>query len=242
MKILYDNILNDASTLTADSENYNFPITNVLVLSSDIEYRSVVPTGQAITFEFGSNQTIDCLAIANHNLSVIKIELFLATVSQLDTGNITTIYDTDVLYFDETICDEIKITVTSTSTYSSIGYLSAGLYLQMPDPIANYGEGLKINSKRFEADFGSVYGADGVVLRQIKGMSFIILTKTEYDEIMDMIYEIKNYGHLFIDVKDSAHDITQPIYGTMTVSEWPSARYSIGGYRYTTTLNFLEAK
>ena len=241
MKALYENLLLDAATLIADSENFNFPVTNLLIASSNITFRSVTAS-TTTTLTFAASVTLNSLGIANHNLGGIKIETFLAAAPDLNTGVISTIYDTDVLYFTETTCDEIIITTYGpVGSYTEIGALYMGLALELPDPIAHYNEGLIFTSERLESDWGTVYGSGGVVLKPLDDMKFLARTQNMKESIITMLRVIKNYNYLFVDVKDEDHSISTPVYCTLTNGDVGLNRYSIGGFQYNTSLSFKEA-
>ena len=241
MKALYENLLLDAATLIADSENFNFPVTNLLIASSNITFRSVTAS-TTTTLTFAASVTLNSLGIANHNLGGIKIETFLAAAPDLNTGVISTIYDTDVLYFTETTCDEILITTYGpVGSYTEVGALYMGLALELPDPIAHYNEGLIFTSERLESDWGTVYGSGGVVLKPLDPMTFLARTQAMKESIITMLRFIKNYNYLFVDVKDEDHSISTPVYCTLTNGDVGLNRYSIGGFQYNTSLSFKEA-
>jgi len=241
LKALYENLLLDAATLIAGSEDFNFPITNILVASSNITFRSVTAS-TTTTLTFAASVTLNSLGIANHNLGGIKIETFLAAAPDLNTGVISTIYDTDVLYFTETTCDEIIITTYGpVGSYTEIGALYMGLALELPDPIAHYNEGLIFTSERLESDWGTVYGSGGVVLKPLDPMTFLARTQAMKESIITMLRFIKNYNYLFVDVKDEDHSISTPVYCTLTNGDVGLNRYSIGGFQYNTSLSFKEA-
>jgi len=241
LKALYENLLLDAATLIADSENFNFPVTNLLIASSNITFRSVTAS-TTTTLTFAASVTLNSLGIANHNLGGIKIETFLAAAPDLNTGVISTIYDTDVLYFTETTCDEIIITTYGpVGSYTEIGALYMGLALELPDPIAHYNEGLIFTSERLESDWGTVYGSGGVVLKPLDPMTFLARTQAMKESIITMLRFIKNYNYLFVDVKDEDHSISTPVYCTLTNGEIGLNRYSLGGFQYNTSLSFKEA-
>jgi len=241
LKALYENLLLDAATLIAGSEDFNFPITNILVASSNITFRSVTAS-TTTTLTFAASVTLNSLGIANHNLGGIKIETFLAAAPDLNTGVISTIYDTDVLYFTETTCDEIIITTYGpVGSYTEIGALYMGLALELPDPIAHYNEGLIFTSERLESDWGTVYGSGGVVLKPLDPMTFLARTQAMKESIITMLRFIKNYNYLFVDVKDEDHSISTPVYCTLTNGEIGLNRYSLGGFQYNTSLSFKEA-
>ena len=241
MKALYENLLLDAATLIAGSEDFNFPITNILVASSNITFRSVTAS-TTTTLTFAASVTLNSLGIANHNLGGIKIETFLAAAPDLNTGVISTIYDTDVLYFTETTCDEIIITTYGpVGSYTEIGALYMGLALELPDPIAHYNEGLIFTSERLESDWGTVYGSGGVVLKPLDPMTFLARTQAMKESIITMLRFIKNYNYLFVDVKDEDLSISTPVYCTLTNGEIGLNRYSLGGFQYNTSLSFKEA-
>jgi len=191
LKALYENLLLDAATLIAGSEDFNFPITNILVASSNITFRSVTAS-TTTTLTFAASVTLNSLGIANHNLGGIKIETFLAAAPDLNTGVISTIYDTDVLYFTETTCDEILITTYGQLVLTQrLGRLYMGLALELPDPIAHYNEGLIFTSERLESDWGTVYGSGGVVLKPLDPMTFLARTQAMKESIITMLRFIK---------------------------------------------------
>jgi len=241
LKVLYENQLLDATTLVASSENYKYPVTQLLVASSNLTFRSI-NASTTITVTFAASVTLDSLGIKNHNLGGIKIETFLAAAPDLNTGVIPTIYDTDVLYFTETICDEIIITTYGpVGSYTEIGSLYMGVSLELPNPTAHYNEGLIFTSERLESDWGTVYGSGGVVLKPLDPMTFLARTQAMKESIITMLRFIKNYNYLFVDVKDEDHSISTPVYCTLTNGEIGLNRYSLGGFQYNISLSFKEA-
>jgi len=242
LKALYENLLLNADTLVASSQNANFPVTELLVQSSNITFRSV-GVATTITVDYAASIIMNSLGIANHNLAKIKVVATLAAAPALDTGDITTIYDTDVLYFAATECDQIVITATGDAgdAYAEIGSLYMGLALTLPNPVAHYDEGLVFTSERLESDWGTVYGSGGVVLRPLDSMLFYVRTQSMKESIITMLRFIKNFNYLFVDVKDEMHSISEPVYCTLTNGEVGVNRYSLGGFQYNTSLSFKEA-
>jgi len=241
MRILYNNLLKDADTLITSSVNYNYPVANVLINSSDITYRSVAISGVTMTFDYSASLTADCVAINNHNLSSLSIEFLLASVTQA-TEVIDVSDDTVMAYFDSVEFDEIILTYATASTYCEIGYLSIGEYLQMPNPNAYYNEGINDTSDRYDTKYGQIYGSQGIILRSYEKMNFIIENITMYNNIVSMIRSSFNFKTLFIDINETDHTYKEPLYCTLIDKKYPTSRRDLGQVRYNFSLSFLEAK
>ena len=75
MRVLYTNKLESASSLTATTENYNFPLSNILVNQLAMTYKATDITVD-ITAVFDDAQTVNAIGIAGHNATKMVISYY----------------------------------------------------------------------------------------------------------------------------------------------------------------------
>lgn len=233
MRVLYDNLLKGA-TITGSSAT-NFGLGNMLVHSLSIPYMANDNTAQ---IEIGVSDTINCIALAGHNLTSLRYRLYRKNVI-LKEKLLVELLPTDMFYFDNTEVDKIVLNIGTNKSNAKIGYLSIGKYIQMPNPDAYYDEDIFITNKREESVFGQVYGSRGVLLKGYKvKFSFI----KEIDNILKLVEDVRNYRPLFVDMTEHNHEYKQPLYCSINMSNFSYNRSPRNKFLYNVSLDIKELR
>jgi len=128
---IYENIANSYNSLTATSEDEDFPVTNIVNGVISEKYKSEAST-TTIVWDFGEVKTFEAIAILEHNLSdgdTITLELSNDGFTTVDeTINITVnkknlykLFDTQKQY------QYLRLNITKTSGIIEIGEIYIGL-------------------------------------------------------------------------------------------------------------------
>lgn len=235
MRILHANKL-ESATLTATTENYNYPLGNLLVNQLALSYRAtdITVDVQAV---FDSAQTVNAVGVAGHNATKIVVKYYtLSTdVAPVYEKTYNSPLDTDVLYSADYSVEKVIVRFES-SEIAKVGALFVGEYYQMPNPTAYYPENYIITNNRTDTAFGAVYGSDGAMLREINP-SFVVVETTQYKEILATVQSLRNFRSLFVDMNESNHAYKEPLYGTINMQNYNTSRDS----RKTTRTVFMHS-
>ncbi len=239
MRILYDNLLRDASSIVPSNEDVQYGVANLLISSLSISYKTTNTSTPNITIEWSADVGINCIALAGTNVSSLIIILYDALDNILDTHEFDLEYSTDIKYFDTQSVRKVYLDFTSSDDYTEIGAMSIGKYLQMPNPLWGYSEALEITNKRESNLIGQVYGSDGSVLRTYSP-SFRMISFETMNYIRTMIREVRNYKPFFIDMLEYAHNKKQPLYGSLNAASFDNANDQRGVEYGSCSLKFME--
>lgn len=245
MRVLYTNKLQSASSLTATTENYNFPLSNILVNQLAMSYKATDITVN-ITAVFDTAQTVNALGIAGHNANKVVISYYtLSTdVTPAYSETFNSPLGTDVLYPVSHSGKKIVIRLEGTEIIS-VGSLFIGEYLQMPKPTAYYSEKYVVTNARTDTAFGAVYGSDGEILRKLEP-SFSVVDFDSYKSVVSMYSALRNYRTLFVDMNELNHTYKEPLYATLEMSEMNTSRDSRrdkpSATRHSFSLTITEVK
>jgi hypothetical protein len=222
MRILHTNKL-ESATLTATTENYNYPLGNLLVNQLALAYRAtdITVDVQAV---FDTAQNINAVGVAGHNATKIVVKYYtLSTdVAPVYEKTYNSPLATDVLYSDDYSVEKVVVRFESSVTIS-VGAMFVGEYYQMPNPTAYYPENYVITNTRTDTAFGAVYGSDGVMLREINP-SFIVVSTEQYKSVIGVVKSLRNYRCLFVDMNESNHAYKEPLYGTINMQNYNTSR------------------
>lgn len=128
MKILFDNYAL-TSTITATTEDANYPLTN---LKHDFlkKIYKATDTTATITLDFGSAKTVDCVYLGYTNATAITITLYSATDVVLHTQSITPAY-IGAVFTAVASCRKLAVAITAaTNVY--VGNIGVGNSYTMP--------------------------------------------------------------------------------------------------------------
>lgn len=222
MRIIHANKL-ESATLTATTENYNYPLGNLLVNQLALAYRAtdITVDVQAV---FDSAQTVNAVGVAGHNATKIVVKYYtLSTdVAPVYEKTYNAPLATECLYSVDYAVEKVVVRFES-SAIINVGSLFVGEYYQMPNPTAYYPENYIITNTRTDTAFGAVYGSDGVMLREINP-SFVVATTTQYKSVIDAVKSLRNYRALFVDMNESNHAYKEPLYGTINMQNYNTSR------------------
>lgn len=244
MRILHTNKLKDAS-LTATTEDYNFPLGNILVNQLALAYKATDVTVD-ITAVFDVAKLISAVGVAGHNANEITVRYYtLSTdVAPVHEAVYSSPLGTDVFYSVPYSVEKVVVRF-ECSEIVSVGSLFVGEYYQMPKPNAYYSEQYKITNERTDTSSGAVYGSDGAVLREI-APSFRVVDSTVVKYIASVVSELRNFRALFVDMAEDNHLYREPIYGTMNMESLSanrdSYRNTYSTFMHTFSLTITEVK
>lgn len=245
MRILYNNTLEVADTIEATTEDYNFPLGNLMVNQLAMYYKATDITTDII-IGYAVPTVINCVGIAGHNANNVVVEYFelLSDVTPIYSKTYDDVLDTDMFYSDDYTAYKVIIHVESTEVVQ-VGSLFVGAYLQMPNPNAYYPENFVITNERSAQKFGSVYGSDGVFLRKLLP-SFSYAENSVYKSVIEVVRHVRNYKTLFVDMTEDNHAYKEPVYGTLELTEFSTSRAThmntpTKSY-HSFSLNILEVK
>lgn len=147
-RILYDNVLEDYSTVTANNQSAGYPAINALKPNTYESWRFTT-SSSTMQVDFGGGvKTFDMLCIGAHNLGRAGADIQIwyepepgGTFVQFDTTK-SPPFDQQqhpIVFYSQTAVSAltIEIRITSASGVPSIGYISAGVALQMQRPFFN---------------------------------------------------------------------------------------------------------
>lgn len=239
MRVLYNNKLVDA-TITGTA-NANFGLGNLLVSSLSIPY---VATDQTVelTIVFDAVTPVTCIAFAGHNLENFKYRMYDASNVLTEEVLLVQLDPTEVIYPTVQTAKKIILNLYApVGSTASMGHLSIGEYLQMPNPNAYYDEALVMTNEREESAFGQVYGSNGVFL-QTYAPDFSHVELNKFNEIVAMCEQIRNFHPIFVDMTEHNHAYKKPLYATVTGSEFVNKRDTRGYQRRSFSLAIKEVR
>lgn len=240
MRILYTNLFKDALTMTPSNQDAHFALSNALMTSLSIPYRTSNTTTPNITIEWSADVTVDCVGIAGHNLATLEMTLYDSSDNVLLVDNFTLDEGTNMLYFQKyTNIRKMYLDFTTNESYAEIGYMACGEYFQMPDPNWGYSENLEILNETEQTKFGNIFGTDGEIL-QVYEPTFRFVPFIQMSIIRAMVREVRNYKPIFVDMLEDAHDVKEPLYAILNLTSFAMSR-DMRGHEYGTfSLNITE--
>lgn len=203
MKIAYT-FLSDAATISALTQDDNFPVANVKDGFLSVRYKPTAVTGQYVDFDFGAATSIDCLCLASNLTSSATI-----TVQHDDNAAFTSPATIAIVETGETIIFE---SFTSASDrYWRVNFADATLSeieidrlvlttkYTMPDvsirPTVDY---VTTSSVRF-SNSGQAHGVGGYEYYAYD-LTFQNPTKTQRETLETIFATVKNYTPIFADI------------------------------------------
>ena len=202
MRILYDNLLEDASN-SATNADANYPVGNFTDTTLLTEFRATTNSA-VITCTLDEASTVSTFAFGNHNINTLAIKLtdsvaatttYNYTASDLKFSDSVTqemIYETAV-----TDVEEIEYTITSVASLY-IGGLSAGQYIQFPsfDVMPKISRDSSGSSQKSRG--GVTFNVPGIVL---EGFSCTINAGsiTDYNAMNAFFDAVQTYQPYYVD-------------------------------------------
>ena len=221
MRVLLDDII-PLALITATSQSVNYPVINLIHPFLKKRYQNTTG-GATLLFNFTIPQPVNCFFIGYNNIDTLQIKINgVIVVTQSDVNP-----DIGILYLDSTYSATL-IEISFFGFY--IGKISAGVYTQFPDLVAQYDTGQVDNSSFFESPDGQT------LVNEIEPLRVLTYSVRE---LIDNSF-IKKYRAkpLFIDLYEFAPWKEAPIYGRFTSPF--GLKYN--PRRYDTTFSIKECR
>lgn len=211
MRLSYLNLLK-TSDLTVDSENANYPISNIYHSWKKKVFRSE-NTSCSITSILDELSDITSVCLAYHNLSSCLVKFYDSLDTLLDTWTLDCTKETEAQYGSVSGVYKIVFECSSSSEVE-IGVLFAGdsIYSGIE---SNQGIPLSSTDNPIASSDRQVSGRKGSVTRSAS-VTIPLLTGEERKEIEASFYECGLITPFFLDLWDSSHEYFEPIYCVYT--------------------------
>ena len=248
MRILYDNIIKDA-TITASSEHPDFTFA-VGLLDKRLSRvsRTIDDDDQWIKFTMSSATNASYICIKNHNFTsgaTVKIE-----------GNATDSWGAPTFTQTITVSDDMcaafastqnfqywRLTVDDASnpdTYIEIGYVFLGVHLAMPGYDAAVTTGEKSTAETEYSASGQLYGDKRIVFKTAE-ITFPDVSQANKDLISAFFAEMDKTEPFVLLIAEDTPLIYPSLYCSLTTDlSWAKAPNQ--GLSYSLKLSFQECK
>ena len=179
MRIPYDNLLKQASTVVATAQNPNYVASNLYDNTLQSLFKTTVISSLVVA-EWASDIEISSFAVGNHNISSIVITFkdsgggtigseSYVNADLIHTNTLGEIKAQAVKYFTKvTGIRSVSMSITGTASPISIGNISLGTYLEFP--YFNIGSQMpnKVTGNNSKTEGGILAGKTGVALEIFK--------------------------------------------------------------------------
>jgi len=254
LKFLDNNLL-DAATITASTQNAQYPATNLLDSRRTKTYRSV-SNSDTIVIDFGTAESIDHFAIVDNWQNGFGITAITIEANGTDTWGSPAFTTTATL--DTTFGVSVKAFASAQSyrfwrivLTSTLGYCEiANMYLGTATDIASNGVGYNWEysnndlSRQSVNRYGQKFIDDIGSQKSLSNLQFQVMDKDEIDSILSVYDNNRTVKPFFIylDLEtDSLFNNDDRFNGFYYFSETPVFSNISSGY-YNTSLNLIEAK
>lgn len=208
MRVLYDNLIEDYSSLTATNENASYPVGNVVNKSLHKKFQATTTTS-TVTVEWAADQTVDCLAFAYHNITELTYTVKNSGGGTLETDTLTggsDIFDGDIIYLTSSYSTvrSIEFAFTGSDPFY-IGYIGAGIYLQMPGFSASVRHSRSQIDQRFKSFSGRLFGDN---IGRLKGFSvtFASSNQSELDNVLTFYDAVSTVDPFIMDLYEATRN------------------------------------
>lgn len=241
MKVSYENLLLEASSISATNENINQPVTNIYHRYLELPFYA---TGQTsvIQIDFTTTHAVDHIAYGFHNLNTLNVKLYDALLVLSRNIDITLEENESIYYF--TSQPDVKRIILTCSTLSAllyIGTIFVGEYQEFPRFEQSPNGGIELRDSDFTSPGGQ---SSGNRKRNLPFHSLSIKNITN-DERADFIayynYVQKSIPH-FVDMYPDSHDKEPVFYGKIISTSIPLDKRKISAWKYDSNVNYREAR
>jgi hypothetical protein len=251
MRIIYNNQIPNA-TITAETENANYPVANIHDSRLTRVYRTTSLIDQEIEFEFASAIAASYVVIKNHNFSNTAIVKFQATNLSDSNGPIWTTLVVDVTlnidsagmihYFSEQSALYWRLMVhdpENADGYIKIGLLYLANYLQLPGMKRDQKLSDNTTAKSKTSFSGQTHGNDGYDFKA-DTINLINISRAKRASIQTMFGVVKNYKPIILLIWEDDLDMEPFIYCIIDQKklEWAKADSEI--LPWNTSIKFKE--
>lgn len=220
MKIIYsksDRIANKITSVTASSENANFPASNLIVGNPSRVWRSVTATAPianqtiTVTVPAGVNNAIGVFGV---NANTVQIAIQDVTETTLYFSSLFTLVVASPAYVYNRLWMEwpsngfalhvtISLAATSTSTYHECGEIIVGETLTLPDPLNGLSQSRENKQIVQELAGGGFYVHDGATPRAFD-LNWTMDRTTEFSDV-DLAYSVMGQKPIAMLLSDNAN-------------------------------------
>lgn len=249
MRILYDTLIDSGVTLTASTEDGNFPVANIQDPRLSLPWRSEDDDAEYIVIDAGSGNTLNptCVAIAGHNLTdgcTLKIQGHTAdSWATPDVDQTITHRDGVIVHFFTGSAKRYwRLYIDDDSNpdgYVQIGRVMLGAYVQMPPVEPGVNLPVDTTSVAFTSITGQVYGDEGVIVR-VPGFQFPLVTETQRQALLTMWGAVHNITPFVLVVWEDSLTVEGPLYCRLDQDSLPFELAREAGVMWSTTLKFRE--
>lgn len=211
MRLSYLNLLKTA-TISTDSENANYPLTNVYHNWKKKVFEAE-DTSCTITATFDELSDITSVCMAYHNLSSCSVLFYDSTDTLLDTWVLDCSMETEAQYGSVSSVAWVEF-VCASSYEVQIGSLFIGdsIYTGME---ADQSIPLSSTDTVTSSNDRQISGRQGSVTRSAT-ITIPLLTASERKELEASFYECGLITPFFLDLWNSSHDSFEPLYCVYT--------------------------
>lgn len=210
MRIGWNNYLAD-STVTSDSEDSQFPVSNLWSRFLEKRYQSVL-NGSVITVEFQENRTVSAIAVAFTNATGVAYEIFDNLGASLDSGVVWLEERTNIKYITPVMARRVEITLSSDDVLY-VGGIFVGDPLTISKILSNPLFGDIPRGTTSKSAFGQPLGRKFQGLRQLT-VTAALLTAAEKEELKTMIRQIGYALPVYVDVYEGDQEEEPSLFGT----------------------------
>ncbi len=249
MRLMWDNEI-DNMTISAATENSNYPAENVADQRLSKVYRSTDDEDEWILFDAGPGNTINPTAvlIAAHNITAaatITIQGNATDSWGAPTVSETVTHDdeTMVLFFTGAALRYWRLFVddpTNPDTRIEIGRVFLGTYLALPPIEPSPNLPLQSSTAVTSSITGQVYANRRKVFR-VPAFAYPLVTDAQRQSLETMFRAVEGATPVFLIVWEDNLAQVGPIYCTIDQSEIPFQQSPVMGLLWETSLKFKEA-
>lgn len=223
------------ATVSSSLATLNYPVSNIIHPFFTKRFQSPQTSG-TIRFDLASSYSFNCFFFGGHSLNGLSIK-FYSGASLIHTEVVTTFDDIGVAYFTQVnSITRIDIDIASASALK-LSCAGAGVYLQLPDPNANWPVDYEDNSVVAESPDGQTMRSQVAPLRKYSFDFTDMPIATRLD--LDNAYRAVGIGYpFFMDFFEGNRSVLAPAY--VKISDAPSFPKNV--ITYTTTLKLKEAR
>ena len=212
MIAFWNNYLDSGSSISVYSENASYPATNVLDTRVSRRYRSdAVNSTELIVFKETINATFG--ALVGHNISSSAVIYFEGSSDAYSTWTSTGSFSTTIPWSSGIICGtftsssypywRVRVVGNSTtSSYTEIGCVMIGTWLQMPAMKPDQSIFYHSESKLTIGESGQAYGDSNYVYREFK-VNFPYISTSLKSNMITMFSSLHNYTPFVLRMWDS---------------------------------------
>ncbi len=217
MKTVYENKILDA-TLTATTENINFPLTNLQENQIYKTYRSTAKNAQRIVIDLASLKS-DYVYLKNYNFTssvTLRLEANTSDSWGSPAFSETLTYNSEyiILNFTESTYNYWSLYIddtTNTNDYIELGLFVLGVGVELPGMSPDQIFTDKSDSTASYSRSNQMYGNEEIMYRENK-ITFPALTFTQRDTLRNIFRAVKNIRPILLIVWEDDLTYESPIY------------------------------